>query len=161
MQFKSHLQRDAADDASPARLKSPSRRHGMPAMKAMTILLADDEESVCVLIGRWLQERGHTVTVVGNAIEGRRALALQTYDLVITDVLMPDGDGLNLIAEVKKTQPVARILAISGGGRYLHGEDYLKMARGLGARAIVAKPFTWQQLAAGIELALASATEQR
>lgn len=124
-------------------------------MKPLTILVADDEESIRTLMLQWLKNGGHTVTVVGNAIEGRAELGKKAYDLVITDVLMPDGDGLNLISSLKKLQPNARIVAMSGGGRYLQGEDYLKMARGLGAHAIVPKPFTFEELAAGIEEALA------
>jgi DNA-binding NtrC family response regulator len=113
------------------------------------------------LMQHWLQGSGHTVSVVGNAIEGRAALKKQAFDLVITDVLMPDGDGLNLIGEIKKSQPNARIVAMSGGGRYLHGEDYLKMARGLGAHAIVTKPFTFQELTAGMEQALAPLPDRK
>jgi YesN/AraC family two-component response regulator len=81
------------------------------------------------------------------------------FDLVITDVLMPDGDGIDLITELKKVQPSARILAMSGGGRYLEGSDYLKLATGLGAHAAIMKPFTWQQLRAAIEEAIAPQPE--
>jgi len=130
-------------------------------MNPLSILVADDEESIRVLMQHWLQGAGHTVSVVGNSIEGRAALKKQPYDLVITDVLMPDGDGLNLITEVRKVQPKARIMAMSGGGRYLHGEDYLKMARGLGAHAIMTKPFTFQELSAGMEQALGPLPEKR
>ena len=130
-------------------------------MKPMTILVADDEENIRVLMQHWLRDAGHAVEVVANAGEGRAVLAKTTFDLVITDVLMPDGDGLSLIREVKKTSPHTRVLAMSGGGRYMPGEDYLKMARGLGAHAIVTKPFTWQELTMGMEMALAPLPERR
>jgi DNA-binding NtrC family response regulator len=125
-------------------------------MKPLSILVADDEESIRKLMQQWLKNGGHTITAVGNALEGRAELAKQNFDLVITDVLMPDGDGLNLITAIKQSHPDVRILAISGGGRYLQGQDYLKMARGLGAHAIVHKPFTFEELTAGIEEAFAS-----
>ena len=130
-------------------------------MNPISILVADDEENIRVLMQHWLQAAGHTVSLVGNATEGCAALKQQAFDLVITDVLMPDGDGLNLITEIRKLQPKTRIVAMSGGGRYLHGEDYLKMARGLGAHAIVTKPFTFQELTAGMEQALAPLPERR
>ena len=68
---------------------------------------------------------------------------------------MPKTDGLGLIAEIKKVQPSARIVAISGGGRYIDGTDCLKMAAGLGAHAAVIKPFKREQLLAAIREAFA------
>jgi DNA-binding NtrC family response regulator len=129
-------------------------------MKPLSILVADDEESIRHLMLEWLKRIGHTVTVVTNAIEGRAELARKNYDVVITDVLMPDGDGLNLITAIKQSHPDIRIVAMSGGGRYLQGEDYLKMARGLGAHAIVSKPFTLEEITAGIEQAVAPPPKQ-
>ena len=96
------------------------------------------------------------MVIVGNAREAFEVMAKQTFDLVITDVLMPEGDGLDLITELKRAQPNARILAISGGGRYLEGSDYLKLAKGLGAHSAMMKPFTWQQLQDAIKEVLAA-----
>ena len=124
-------------------------------MKSLSILVVDDEENIRTLIGHWLVAAKHTAVCVGNATEALAALPKGAFDLVITDVLMPDGDGLDLITHLKQQQPGVRVLAISGGGRYVEGDDCLKMARGLGAHAAVMKPFTLDQLQAGIELALA------
>jgi len=124
------------------------------AMNRLSILVADDEEAICALLKAWLEAEGHTILCVGNAQESAKLLTRVKFDLVITDVLMPDGDGLQLIRELKAAQPGVRILAISGGGRYMEGGDCLKMARGLGANAAVMKPFTRHQLLAGMELAL-------
>jgi len=124
-------------------------------MQPLSILLADDEESIRVLVNELLLAAGHAVTVVCNAREAAEHLRRTTYDLVITDVLMPDGDGVDLIADVKKLQPKARILAMSGGGRYFEGSDYLKLATGLGAHTAIAKPFKWEQLQVAIAKALA------
>lgn len=123
-------------------------------MRSLSILLADDEESIRVLVDQLLRAAGHSVTVVSNAREAAEHLRRTKYDLVITDVLMPDGDGVDLIADVKKHQPQARILAMSGGGRYFEGSDYLKLATGLGAHTAIAKPFKWDQLQAAIEKAM-------
>jgi DNA-binding NtrC family response regulator len=126
-------------------------------MKSLSILVADDEDSIRSLIQHFLSTAGHTVVAAANAQEACAAMVKQRFDLVITDVLMPDGDGLDLITELKKTQPEARILAISGGGRYLEGSDYLKLAKGLGAHHAMMKPFTWQQLQDAIRNALGEA----
>lgn len=120
----------------------------------LSILIADDEEGIRKLLLHWLQREGHSVICVTSGKEASRMLRTQRFDLVITDVVMPDGDGFELIAEFRKAQPSTRILAISGGGKYLQSADCLRMARGLGAHAVVMKPFNWEQLHAGIELAL-------
>lgn len=127
-------------------------------MKSLTVLVADDEESIRILIEKWLIRSKHTAVSTGSAMEAMAALKRRSFDLVITDVLMPDGDGLDLISVLKQAQPAARILAMSGGGRYVEGNDCLKMARGLGAHAVVMKPFSWEQLEAGMAEALATAT---
>ena len=126
-------------------------------MNSLSILVADDEDSIRSLIQHFLQSAGHTVVAAASANEAFDALTKHRLDLVITDVLMPDGDGLDLITELKKAQPTARILAISGGGRYLEGSDYLKLAKGLGAHHAMMKPFTWQQLQEAIAIALGTA----
>ena len=123
-------------------------------MNSLSILVADDEDSIRSLLEHFLKNSGHQVVVVGNAREACEAMARQPFDLVITDVLMPDGDGLDLITELRKVQPNARIVAMSGGGRYLEGSDYLKLAKGLGAHTAMMKPFTWQELQDAIQVAL-------
>lgn len=124
------------------------------AVVALSILVADDEEGIRNLLRHWLQNQGHSVVLVDSAHEAVRLLKAHTFDLVITDVVMPDGDGFELIAAFRKAQPQARIVAISGGGKYLQGPDCLRIARGLGAHAAVIKPFNWEQLHAGIDEAL-------
>ena len=124
-------------------------------MKSLSVLVADDEPSIRDLVQLWLTEAGHRPIGVANATEAARVMAKERFDLVITDVLMPDGDGLQLIAKFKAAQPAARILAISGGGRYMEGDDCLKLARGLGADAAVIKPFKRPDLLAGVAAALA------
>src|SRR5688572_18342931 len=130
-------------------------------MPSLSILVADDEDSIRSLLEHFLTNSGHTVVAVGNAREACEAMSKKTFDLVITDVLMPEGDGLDLITELKKKQPNARILAMSGGGRYLEGSDYLKLAKGLGAHTAMMKPFTFDQLQQAIKVAFAGETESR
>jgi DNA-binding NtrC family response regulator len=134
---------------------------GRLSTKSLSILVADDEDSIRSLLEHFLTAAGHRVVIVASAREACEEMATETFDLAITDVLMPDGDGLDLITQLRKKQPNARILAMSGGGRYLEGSDYLKLAKGLGAHNAMMKPFTWQQLQTAIEAALASPPDSR
>ena len=124
-------------------------------MKPLSVLIADDEENISTLVQMCVIAEGHQAVCVAGAREAKAAMARQTFDLVITDVLMPDGDGLDLITQLRRVQPATRVLAISGGGRFMETNDCLKWARGLGANAAVMKPFTREQLLAGIAEALA------
>lgn len=124
-------------------------------MKRLSVLIADDEENISTLVQLCVTAEGHEAVCVSGAREAKAAMARQNFDLVITDVLMPDGDGLDLITQLRKVQPATRVLAMSGGGRYMEGNDCLKMARRLGANAAVMKPFNREQLMAGIEQAMA------
>ena len=123
-------------------------------MTPLSTLVVDDEQAICALLQQWLTDAGYSAVTAQSGIDACAAMKERRFDLVITDVLMPDGDGLDLIHELKKVQPRARILAMSGGGRYVDGDDYLRLARCIGAHAAVMKPFAWQELQAAIELAL-------
>lgn len=122
---------------------------------AHSILVADDEEEIRHLLAHWLKGRGHAVETVGNLQEATRCIRAQRFDLLITDIVMPDGDGFELITAFRKAQPAGRIIAMSGGGQYLQGNDCLRIATGLGAHATVGKPFKWQALQATIDQVMA------
>ena len=127
-------------------------------MKSLSVLIADDEDSIATLVRRCVESAGHRAVCVSSAKQASAELMKAPFDLVITDVLMPDGDGLDLISGLKKAQPTARILAISGGGRYMEGDDCLRMARGLGAHAAITKPFNCEQLLEAVQKAMANPT---
>ncbi|PAW66823.1 MAG: hypothetical protein B9S34_06985 [Opitutia bacterium Tous-C1TDCM] len=115
---------------------------------ASSVLVADDEEGIRNLVSLWLAQAGHRVAAADSGKTASALLKTQRFDIVVTDVVMPDGDGFELIAQVRRLQPASRILAISGGGKYLQGADCLRMAQGLGAHGIVMKPFTREQFLA-------------
>jgi CheY-like chemotaxis protein len=129
-------------------------------MKHLSIVVADDLEEIQSLVYHWLDSAGHSVACVSNGNEVASILKRQAFDLVITDVIMPDGDGIEVISELKKKQPRPRILAISGGGNYLRANDCLNLAKGLGADGVLMKPFNRQQLLAAVENTTASLAEQ-
>jgi CheY-like chemotaxis protein len=104
-----------------------------------SILLIDNDEAFLAVTAEILRQAGHTVSA---APDGKRALALYRaglHDLIITDIVMPDMEGLELIAGLRHAAPRPRIIAISGGSKF-SGSVYLPTARKLGAQRVLAKP---------------------
>jgi CheY-like chemotaxis protein len=114
--------------------------------KPLAVAVADDVVEIRQLVGNWLAGVGCTVAAAASGSELAKLMRAQPFDLIIMDVLMPDGDGLEVILEAKRSQPTARLLAISGGGNHLQAEDCLRFAKGLGAHAVLLKPFNREQL---------------
>jgi DNA-binding NtrC family response regulator len=92
-----------------------------------------------------LTDAGHRVIGAGNGKEASRALLTGAFDVVVTDVIMPEKDGMQVISEVRKKFPQVRIIAMSGGG-HVSRDQYLRIAKGLGAHAVLEKPFSNQTL---------------
>jgi len=127
-------------------------------MKKLTIIIADDVRDIQALIEACLESFHHNLAFASTGREAAKLASRVPFDLLITDVLMPDGDGLDLIRETKRLQPSARILVMSGGGKYLGPVECMKMATSMGAHAALTKPFNRAQLLAAINLALAPKT---
>ncbi len=109
------------------------------------ILIVDDEELVRLTLRQILEGSGHTVVEAENGNNAFRVLEDVGADLVITDLLMPEKEGLETIGELRRSWPDVKIVAMSGGGR-LNGRDFLDIARKLGAHDILSKPFGAKQL---------------
>ena len=109
------------------------------------ILLVDDEEIVLHLFVSILELDHHEVTTAHDGNGALAALAHGVFDLVITDLVMPDKEGIETIVEMRKTRPELPIIAMSGGGRG-SAADYLELAANLGARKTLTKPFAAQAL---------------
>ena len=103
------------------------------------ILVIDDDEQLRSFIVTLLQRRGYHVTGVVSGREGKSRLEEEWYDLVITDLLMPDEEGLGTIRWVRAREVRPKIIAISGGGS--DRTCYLQHATMFGADATLAKPF--------------------
>jgi CheY-like chemotaxis protein len=105
------------------------------------ILVVDDEAIVRFTLKKVLQSAGHEVVEASTGLEGVASYKQSPCDLVITDLIMPDQDGVSTIKELKRDFPNVRIIASSGGGR-TGNLDYLKLADLYGADATLSKPFS-------------------
>jgi DNA-binding response OmpR family regulator len=119
-----------------------------------TILVIDDDQNVRVTLRRILASAGHDVHEAGDGDSGLALCSEIAPALVITDILMPEKEGIETIRELKRAHPSVRIIAISGGGR--SGiMDFLDMARQLGADDALQKPFRRAELLAVVDRLLA------
>ena len=117
------------------------------------ILLVDDNSEVRSVLSRLLIHFGHLVTPADSGKAGLQLTQVRHFELIITDIVMPEGDGLETIPAWRRQLPQVKILAISGGG-YQSATDYLKMGRQLGADLTLAKPFSAEQLKAALDTLL-------
>ena len=118
------------------------------------ILVIDDEALVRATIDAVLSAKGHAVTLATNGRDAMAQLRSAAFDLVITDLIMPEMEGIETIIAIRKELPGLHILAISGGGRMQVG-DFLDMAGKLGADAVLRKPFTPDELLDAVARAVA------
>lgn len=126
----------------------------------LRVLVIDDEAMIRRLLRNVLEQSGYHVEEAGNGRSGLEKLAAATYDLVITDLVMPETDGLEVVSAASKRWPDVPVIVISGGGR-LGNDDNLPVALRLGAAAAIHKPFTMRELMAAIESALDKAEAGR
>lgn len=114
-------------------------------MEKPRILVVDDEVEICGITQILLESAGCEVVCVSEAEQALAQLEQRTYDLLITDIIMPEIDGVELINSVRRLNPEQRIMAISGGG-FAPRESYLHIAALYGVNSILAKPFNRDQL---------------
>jgi len=103
------------------------------------ILVLDDEPSILLMIKKMLEKAGYEVSVALNGKEGMKLFEKDRHDLVITDIIMPEKEGLETIFELRRLYPQLKIIAISGGGR-ISPDGYLPGAKLLGADMVFPKP---------------------
>ena len=118
--------------------------------KMAEILVVDDMEDVRKTIGSMLKRGGHNVTLAANGIKAIALLERQRFDLVVTDILMPEGDGTEIMLFLDKMPNRPRVVAMSGGGSLLSPGLALQMARAK-ADAVLTKPFENSELIATVE----------
>jgi CheY-like chemotaxis protein len=108
------------------------------------ILLIDDEEPFRSVLRQVLRNAGYDVVEASNGAEGIRYFYEKPADMIITDIIMPEKEGIETIIELKKAHPDVKLIAMSGGGWYGTDIDF-DMAKKLGAHTLN-KPFALQEL---------------
>lgn len=114
------------------------------------ILIVEDDKDLREMLKISLSKRKYTVLEASNGKEAILRFKPGITDLVITDLLMPDEDGLKVIMKIKQIKPEVKIIAISGGGKAGPG-NYLNIARALGADMVLPKPFSVNDLISKID----------
>jgi CheY-like chemotaxis protein len=105
-----------------------------------SILVIEDDPIARRTIQAILEDAGYSVTCTEDGRRGLAAFRKNRPDVVVTDIIMPDKEGIETIVELRSIWPDGRIIAISGGGR-TGNTNFLKLAKSCGANAVLAKPF--------------------
>jgi len=109
------------------------------------ILVIDDDSQVLDMLQKALQRAGYDVMATSRALEAMPLFKKETADLLITDIFMPEQEGLGTIREFRREVPDLKIIAISGGGT--DGSlEYLQTAKLFGADRTLAKPFARKEM---------------
>jgi len=110
-----------------------------------TILLVDDDEQFRTMLNEVLQRAGYDVRQAQDGNDALRQYRASPADVVITDLIMPEKEGLETIRALRAFDPAVKIIAMSGGGR-LSAADYLVIAQRFKAQRVLAKPFPHHEL---------------
>ena len=131
--------------------------HGHPAGRKARILVVEDNDEALSILADVLRRDGHHVEL---ATEGRQALAAQEqspFDVLITDVFMPDADGVETVRAFHRNYPQTRVIAMSGhSGTKV---DYLSLCLEVGADRVLRKPFDLEALQTALEEVLAQQSQ--
>jgi DNA-binding NtrC family response regulator len=122
------------------------------------ILLLDDDQFVIETLSNAITNKGHTLVTARDGKEGIGKFTAERFDLVITDIIMPEKEGIETIMEMRRLAPGTRIVAMSGGGR-TGNVEFLQMAEKLGAAATLRKPIRLAEFYETLERCLSSAPE--
>jgi DNA-binding NtrC family response regulator len=117
-------------------------------------LLVDDEEAIRKMVRVILGEEQYDFQEAGNGSEAQSLLEKELFDLIITDVIMPDCDGIELVMALRRKLPQIKVIVMSGGGR-VRASHYLDLANKLGAARVFEKPFDTAALRATVQELLA------
>ena len=104
------------------------------------ILIIDDDMDFRTMLVKLLERNGFEVKGAANGLEGIEALKDFEASCIVTDIIMPEMDGIETIIQIRRDHPETKLIAISGGGR-IGPTDYLNAARALGAHKVFTKPF--------------------
>jgi CheY-like chemotaxis protein len=126
----------------------------------MKFLVIDDDDAVRYTVAKILRRHGHDVA---SAADGKRGIALvedERPHVVVTDIIMPEQEGIETIIQLRRENPEIKIIAISGGFR-TYNYDVLSIARNLGADDILPKPFEADDLMRSVDRVIAGPPPRR
>lgn len=121
-----------------------------------SILLVDDKAPLLAIISLVLQREGHSIALAADGGEALKLVADRHFDLIITDLVMPEKEGIETIIALRKNFTAIKLVAMSGGGVSLNGRQMLNVEQKLGASQILEKPFTDEALIAAVNTALSA-----
>lgn len=122
------------------------------------ILVVDDEQNIRNILCASLKKEEHEVYEASSGMDATSMLDERDFDLMITDLVMPEKSGIDLIMEIKEKQPDLTIIAISGGGGINGRFDYLPIAQLIGADNIIRKPFSVAEIKQTVHTLLSGKT---
>ena len=117
------------------------------------ILVIDDDEQVLDMLYESLTREGYDVLRASNGEQGLRLYRQKPVDLIITDIIMPEKEGIETIIELRRDFPDVKIIDMSGGGR-IGTKDYLHLAKIFGVQRTFTKPVAREQLLDAIKALL-------
>lgn len=120
------------------------------------ILVIEDNAGVRNTVTRILQAAGYGVVTANDGVQGFESFCKEQPDLVISDIIMPEQEGIGTIRQILAERPGTKIIAISGGGR-IGNTDFLQIALRMGAVDALAKPFDPEDLLGRIDTCLKAA----
>jgi CheY-like chemotaxis protein len=121
-----------------------------PARK-LSVLVVEDDAQACDLFELCLSRRGHSVQKASTGREAIKLLEAQRFDAIVADVLLPDCDGIDVLNHIRETKKQLRIVAVSGGGKYVSSAYCRDLALATGAHTALLKPFKGDALVAAVE----------
>lgn len=110
------------------------------------ILLIDDDADVRTILERLLSRRWPLTQTAENGQAGIKLLTSLRYDVVITDIVMPEQDGYEVISEIGRVSPHTKVIAMTGGSTLLGRDQLLEVARAMKADRVFTKPFNFKLL---------------
>jgi CheY-like chemotaxis protein len=132
--------------AAPAPTIIPANTEDQPRSAPRTVLLVEDDPDLLMLLTAAFVREGFQTYCAKNGRLGVELLKTLKPDLMITDIVMPEMEGIAAILEARRFAPATRVIAISGGGQYGRSQNFLSWAHELGADEVLAKPFRMSSL---------------
>jgi len=121
------------------------------------ILVIDDDVEIRTLVEKFLLLDGYEVDTAANGAVGLKMAGLNKYDLVITDVIMPEQDGLGVVMEIKRLYPLVKIIVMTGGGAKCSIPELLNITKVMKADRGLPKPLDFEKLRVAVKEVLAIA----